>query len=65
MTETRNYHREIVEERDRLKVERDELLRTAGRLLELGILNPTGWDKYDAAIAELRAAVSKAEVGKS
>jgi SpoVK/Ycf46/Vps4 family AAA+-type ATPase len=27
MTETRNYHREITEERDRLRVERDELLK--------------------------------------
>jgi hypothetical protein len=31
MTETRNYHREIVEERDRLRVERDELLKALKR----------------------------------
>jgi hypothetical protein len=27
MTETRNFHREITEERDRLRAERDELLK--------------------------------------
>lgn len=45
--------------------ERDELISAlvaaAQQLLTLGIINPTGSARVDAAIAALRAAVSKAE----
>jgi hypothetical protein len=41
-----------------------EMLEAAKRLLELGIINPTGSAKYDAAIKALIAAVCKAEGAK-
>jgi hypothetical protein len=75
MTETRNYHREIVEERDRLRVERDELLKALKDCAEffeltIGHLFGPGHDIPTAAhasvvISKVNAAIAHAEEGKS
>jgi hypothetical protein len=67
MTETRNYHREIVEERDRLRVERDELL---GALkLVLPLLAYIGDEVSESALQPIEAkgyaAIALCEEGKS
>jgi hypothetical protein len=59
--QTRNYHREIVEERDRLRAERDELLEA---LKEVALLlsSERGWTHPEKVA---HAAIALAEEGKS
>jgi hypothetical protein len=65
MTETRNYHREIVEERDRLRVERDELLNALRDIERLARSESRLGINLNVIEKIARRAIARAEEGKS